>query len=195
MRKIPRHCENPIDNFLIDIADWISPKLYSMGFTPNMITTIGVILRGFSVYYLLKNQKNKFLILAIFSYFLDCLDGHYARKYNMCTKFGDYYDHVTDLIYDGILLFILIKYSTLSKAQLFGVMGFLATIKLLFLYHLGCQENIYQCQGDTCSVFFQPLKQFCQTNPDNVQLSKYFGCGTQALAVYLTIYFIPLSFK
>ena len=30
-------------------------------------------------------------------YFFDCMDGHFARKYNMVTEFGDMYDYITDL--------------------------------------------------------------------------------------------------
>ena len=31
-------------------------------------------------------------------YYFDCIDGPMARKYNMVTVFGDYYDHGTDII-------------------------------------------------------------------------------------------------
>lgn len=44
MRKIPRNYENPIDSILIDICDYIGPFLYKLHVTPNMITSISLIL-------------------------------------------------------------------------------------------------------------------------------------------------------
>ena len=34
------------------------------------------------------------------------MDGDFARKYNMESKFGDYYDHITDTL--GVVIFICI---------------------------------------------------------------------------------------
>ena len=42
-RKIENHTENPLDNILIDFSENISPGLRKLGFTPNMLTTIGTI--------------------------------------------------------------------------------------------------------------------------------------------------------
>jgi len=45
-------------------------------------------------------EENQFALSAfsyLISYMFDCWDGYYARKYNMESKFGDYYDHVSDM--------------------------------------------------------------------------------------------------
>ena len=44
------------------------------------------------------------------SYFFDCMDGNFARTYKMQTKFGDYYDHIKDVIIMLIFALILFIY-------------------------------------------------------------------------------------
>ena len=43
-RKIIRKYENPIDNLLLDIAIPMNTFLYKLKFTPNMLTTISLLL-------------------------------------------------------------------------------------------------------------------------------------------------------
>jgi hypothetical protein len=56
-RKINRINENPIDNILIDICEFISPVIYKLKITPNMITTIGVFFNILSLYVFFKGKK------------------------------------------------------------------------------------------------------------------------------------------
>ena len=39
---------------------------------------------------------------------MDCLDGFYARKYNMTSQFGDYLDHLSDVFKTTCLFYICI---------------------------------------------------------------------------------------
>ena len=104
MRKIIKEFENPIDNIIIDIVEKITPFLYRTGHTPNIITTYSFIFGLLSVHYLNKNDITKFVLFYMISYFFDCIDGFMARKYNMTTKFGDLYDHITDTIVFVLIL-------------------------------------------------------------------------------------------
>ena len=80
MSKLPSHYENPIDCIWIELADKFVPVLSRNDITPNMVTTVGNILRIGSLYSLIKLESAwGFLILALTSYFLDCLDVHLAR--------------------------------------------------------------------------------------------------------------------
>ena len=45
--------------------------------------------------------NNNYILACIYyfiSYFFDVLDGIYAREYNMVSEFGDYYDHIKDIV-------------------------------------------------------------------------------------------------
>ena len=97
-RKIPKKYENPYNNIILEICEYISPTIYKLNITPNIITTIGVICTILSIYKFCHNQKYQAAIFWYLQYFFDCLDGYIARKYNMETEFGDYYDHITDVL-------------------------------------------------------------------------------------------------
>ena len=105
MRKIESNLENPIDNILIDICDFILPTLKVLNFTPNILTTISLIFGLLSVYCLFREDKKCFAIFYLVSYFFDCVDGMMARKYNMVSRFGDIYDHTKDCLVFGLIMF------------------------------------------------------------------------------------------
>ena len=94
---------NPIDTILYDIADLLSPFFKKLNFTPNMFTTFSFLTGLLSAYYYYLKKYNLTAIFYILSYWFDTIDGHFARKYNMQTRFGDYYDHVTDILLNTIL--------------------------------------------------------------------------------------------
>ena len=98
MRKLPSSLENPIDNFIYIGVEYLSPIVYKMGLTPNMITTLGNIFTVLFVVFFLKKQYELSALSFLVSYYFDCLDGYVARSYNMVTVFGDYYDHISDSI-------------------------------------------------------------------------------------------------
>ena len=112
--------------------------LHTLGFTPNMLTTVGNILRAISVYYLYKNQKNKFAVFYMLGYFFDCLDGHYARTYGMETTFGDYYDHISDSVFYLIVMYYLVTKMLKSKNVVFArIVG----VIYLFVHAYFLKEN------------------------------------------------------
>lgn len=92
----------------------IAPKLVKIGITPNMITTLTLIIRTTLLYLLYKNyfRKHKFLIFILLwniTNFTDALDGYIARKYNMGSEFGAKYDSIVDDCSYIILFLVLFK--------------------------------------------------------------------------------------
>ena len=80
MRKITCECENPLDNILIHISDYMCPYAKKLYLTPNILTTISLIFCGISVILLL----NKQYLLAAFMYLIS----YYFRSWNMSNKFS-----------------------------------------------------------------------------------------------------------
>jgi phosphatidylglycerophosphate synthase len=197
MSKINSNQENPFDRIMISICDMICPTFYSLGFTPNKITTACVIASYFAVVALYDGHRLNFVIWAVISYFFDCLDGHFARKYNMCTLLGDYYDHITDWIYYGALFYVAfyikgIKEQFMPYTNLIFLFVFI--MFFMMICHLGCQEVIYQ-QRSSVNVEAPTLswfKCFAGNNPkERVHYTKWFGCGTFNIFLILVIlYFI-----
>ena len=140
MRKIPSKYENPFDNFIYKIVIFITPYLRKLNLTPNQITTIGNIFGITGIYKLYKNNYISSAILYLIRYIFDCIDGYYARKYNMITNFGDWYDHISDLLIH--LIYIILLY--VKKINLFKYF-FISYLILLFLVtlHLYYQEKYY----------------------------------------------------
>ena len=187
-RKIQKDIENPIDNILIDYSESIGEALYEISngtITPNMITTISLICSVLGSYFIL---KQKYIFGAWFyalGYFFDCLDGNYARKYNMTTVFGDWYDHLADLI-KYLLIGLAIYLSPVdTKYKLFILFSNLVLLYLL-ITHLGCQEKNYNSEDCDCNGILRTFLNLC---PEKkwIHVTKYFGCGTMTLFNFIAI--------
>ena len=126
-RKLPNHMECPFDTILYTVIEPLSRFFHILNFTPNMLTTISTIFGAMSFYFLYKRKEGFFVISFISYYLFDCLDGYYARKYGLCSKFGDYYDHIKDFIV-AFLVIGLIFYR-LHKSR---------NYKAMILLGLGC---------------------------------------------------------
>ena len=116
-RKIPEELENPIDNILIELAEKLNPYFYKLGFNPNGVTTLSLIFGILSCYFYYLKYYLFSSISMFISYFFDVMDGNFARRYNMQTQFGDYYDHELYLlsIRHGILLMKKLKIRNMRK--------------------------------------------------------------------------------
>lgn len=199
MRKLPKNLDNPIDNILVDVADIISPFLKTLDMTPNAITTVALILALFSINSFVNHEYKTAAIFFFLSYFFDCVDGHFARKYNMVSQFGDYYDHAVD-IFKGVVIYSLLFYTLYINDQILVIIILILLLGLLFV-HLGCQEKYVEATNNKISSeALSGLKLLC---PDQynckdknvMQWTKFFGCGTAVLVTTLVIYNLDYLIK
>ena len=79
----------------------------NLNLTPNIITLFNAfIVTGFLFYYW---YIDNFIYSAIFLFLrnlLDGSDGYIARKYNLYSKVGDIYDHMSDCVFIGMYFHI-----------------------------------------------------------------------------------------
>lgn len=192
MRKLDAKYDNPIDNILYNIIENIECYFKSMNFTPNMITTIGNIFGLVGIYMLL---QKKFVLASIFysiRYFFDCLDGFYARKYDMVTTFGDYYDHISDVFLNVLFLFLMYIYypKFFTFTNFVSILFFLYAL-FLFVYYQEYKYGIPDESGTLDSIKHLIIPQLIiRSNKEfekNIQWIKYFGCGTFNLLIALFI--------
>jgi phosphatidylglycerophosphate synthase len=187
-RKLDEKYENPIDNILIRISNNLNPVYCKLNLSPNHLTTFSLLFTLLSYYLFLKDYKYLAGILYFIGYFFDCADGCYARRYKLITQFGDYYDHISDMVKIIILYIILYKYSN-SNNKFNGFIIFLA-INVLFIItlsiQLGCQEKIYKKSNESQSL--EILKRVCP-NKNFIYTSRYFGCGTYHLLIAIFLMF------
>jgi phosphatidylglycerophosphate synthase len=116
------------------------------------------------------------------SYYLDCVDGHYARKYNMTSKFGDYFDHYSDIL--KILLLLYCMYQKDKKMAMINSI-ILGVLLVLMTVHFGCQQKIKEEKHED-EPFMNISKQFCP-DPNWIHKTKHFGSGTFYLIVLMMI--------
>ena len=109
--------------------------------TPNHITTLSFVSQLFAISFLSFDYKKMYTCLYLLGYYFDCIDGPMARKYNMITKFGDWYDHVTD-----ILCCCLANLVYVYKYNFFEHYIIVALYVIFFsglMVYIGCQETIF----------------------------------------------------
>ena len=90
------------------IGDFITP-LSKLGITPNQITILGVLVSIFSAYFFATWSINRIrliiaALLLIISGLLDAIDGILARKTGQVSRFGGFFDSVSDRYSDAIEL-------------------------------------------------------------------------------------------
>ncbi len=187
-RKLPLHLECPIDNFIYKMVEPASRIFKKLNFTPNYITTISAIFGIISIYFLYNHNIPIFILFYLLSYFFDCVDGYYARKYNQVTVFGDYYDHIKDISINLIVFVILFyqMYQTKSKISC----GLFIVIILLAFTHMGCQECYFKSNSSPSLGILNKLCPGCKyTSSNSLKYTRHFGFGTLMLFVsILTLY-------
>jgi len=158
-----------------------------MGFTPNGITTISLLFGLLAVWALWKGKIWVFCVCYLLSYFFDCLDGHYARKYDQVTKLGDAYDHIKDITVGVALIIVLYKRNKdrCSSRILTAVIACVVIFTVLGYVHLGCQERVY---GHDQSSTLNLGRKLCPGNAhESIKWSRYVGMGTWVVVIMLSV--------
>jgi phosphatidylglycerophosphate synthase len=192
MAKINPIYENPVDNFIVfELCDPISDFLNSKNIKPNMVTTIGLISSLFGAYFLYEKKIYLFMFFYLFAYYCDCLDGYIARKYRKQTKFGDYYDHVTDIIQMALIFLILIYRYNIFQYKNISIVTLI--IIIVFAITQGCQEKL---MGNNTSEILGITKKMCPEKfKTNISLFKLFGSGTIIFYVMFLSYYLWVKNK
>lgn len=101
---------------------------------PNAITICSLLVRTVGLVCLYYDDNASFvsasrrvkriIAAACFfaGYYLDCLDGFYARKYNKCTMFGCWLDHINDIVTSLAFYVLVIAKKMWTTAALMTIM-------------------------------------------------------------------------
>lgn len=169
---IDKNFTYPFVNLFIDTA-------YNIKLTPNIITTITLIIRLVCVYFLYNNIYVKGVpILYFISWITDAMDGQLARKYDMKTEFGGLYDSIVDITTHILLFLILyIKYNKIETLILF-----ILHILIFLLLSLKKVKN----KNDT-KFWEKILNNIFNKNNTDLYITKYLDPG---LAYFITLLYI-----
>lgn len=188
--KIDASQENPIDYYLLLLCEKVAPAFKAMRFTPNQITVIGTIFGLLSAYFIYKNNPWAAIALLWISYFFDCLDGYYARRYDMCTKMGDYFDHIRDVLINVLIVALLFKNLDNKHRLILSVILVLSVV--LMSAHLGCQEK--NSNKTECNDSLSFTKILCP-NKEAIRYTRFFGCGTYNLIILSSLIYYACKNK
>lgn len=140
--KIPIKEHGLLDRFCLThlthpVIDYAKKKNY----TPNYLTTCSFLFQGLGVVFLAYDYRWNYTLFYLIGYYFDNVDGPMARKYDMVTEFGDWYDHVTDISCFGAANYLFIfEYNLLNN--LFLCLLYMIQMCGMAMY-TGCQEQIY----------------------------------------------------
>ena len=139
--------------------------------------------------YLVYNDHIWWAILPLtMEYVFDCVDGQYARKYNMTSNFGDLYDHITDLVFVAVMIILVLIKTTRPKNQILASSLVMILMHVLAMIHFGCQESIYKTDKPSLSMSF--VKPLCKNPEKLIKYTRFFGTGTQYVAFIFWIIFM-----
>ena len=190
-RKVPVCMENPVDEILLKFAEPLSNVIRKISpyITANIITAVGLVIGVACLACLIKGYYVCAFVLYWLCYFFDVLDGYYARKYDMITKFGDYFDHFRDVFINSIACWLIwwkIKDPALRNIFMITLVVFLIGM----LSHFGCQEqNATVTDHNDCLAILKPLVK----HKEYISFTKYFGCGTFILVISLFIILLAIK--
>lgn len=178
--KIDHIYQEPIDIILYQWSDYLVPILKDYKITPNMITSFGLLLGIISAILFYHDHYIKSVIIFGISVFLDSCDGHMARKYNMGTEFGKYFDVVSDFIRVGLIYLIMfIK----NPDKFYNIFIISAIFLIITQSHLSCQQ-IESTEGH---YLYDKMKKIC-LGKNTMLLTKYFGPVMFSILVMFFIY-------
>ena len=163
--------------------------------TPNKLTGISGIFGLLSIYYVYKFNYISGSLLYSISYIFDCFDGNFARKYNMVTNFGDWFDHIKDNTV--VLLLIKVIYDKKDISNNIKIITFIIFIILgiLLIIYIDAQEKYYHSKNkilikskalEKISFF---INNFNHILPEQkLKYLKYFGCGSFNLYIIIVLF-------
>ncbi len=150
------------DNLQQGIYKVINPfvkGLIKIGLTPNMVTTIGLVLNiGVAIIFIIGAEKSnrgelEYVgwagALVLFAGLFDMLDGQVARLGNMSSKFGAMYDSVLDRYSEMVMFLGICYYLVAHHYFLSSLFAFIALIgSMMVSYTRARAEGLgVECKG------------------------------------------------
>ena len=141
MNNIPKD-SGLVNKYIYPLSNIFVPIFYNLCFTPNLVTTLTLILRIIIIYNMY-HKKNYILIIILYfiSWITDGIDGQLARNYNMKSKFGETYDITVDIVTMVPIILLFLVYYKRNKAPYFLVLCLIPIYSIIKLLKIKCVKN------------------------------------------------------
>jgi phosphatidylglycerophosphate synthase len=191
VNKLEDNYECPIDIIIFKFIDKHLHIFHKLGLTPNMVTTLSIVFGLLSAFQILQNRLWLAAIFWLIAYYLDCVDGKLARKYNMVSKFGDLYDHIGDLLkFIAVLSALIYSNKKGTSRRQWIYLTIMLLLGILQVIHMGYQESIYNKKDE--SPYLNVIRALFVNEEKAkkiIQYTKHFGCGTWFICFAILILF------
>ena len=160
------------------------PFWKNLNVTPNILTTFGLISSVICLYALTNRQTLLAIIMLCSRWYFDYADGLMARKYKMVTVIGDYYDHITDIVFTLGFIFVILlsKYPKKSNLKLV-LIGLILFFYSMFVLHYSAVELDF-FKKNKKETMLSKLRHFA---PSNINFFKYFDNSVLYLSIIIVI--------
>jgi CDP-diacylglycerol--glycerol-3-phosphate 3-phosphatidyltransferase len=172
------------------IIDPLVRRLIKMGLTPNMVTTIGLVLNiGVAVIFIAGAEEGgradlRFVgwagALVLFAGLFDMLDGQVARLGNMTSTFGALFDSVLDRYSESVMFLGICYYLVAHHYFMSSLFAFIALIGSMMVSYTRARSEGLGIQN----------KGGMMQRPERVVL-----VGVSAIACGITAHFIGGNYK
>ena len=153
--------------------------LHRTGHTPNVITTYSFAFALLAAAALARGNRATFVGCFVLAYLFDCIDGQFARRYDMASVLGDLYDHTTDVL--GYLIFFGIAWARYRDRIGTADLAVFAALVLMMSVHFGCQQRWAAHRAPTAESL-DITKPLCR-DPAWIIWTRFFSPATMQLAV------------
>ena len=186
MSKLDNKYNNPVDILLEKLYEPFIEPLHKVGVTPNMLTTTSMLCGLYSAKLILDKRPKEAALFFALNYIFDCMDGHMARRFDMETNFGDWYDHITDWLTFGFIGYALFKTNKYNRKTIIILSLIFMLLTLNMTIWIGCQEKVYNKDVGKSISFY---KKVCNDPETDLLRTKLLGVGTMNVFTILVIYF------
>ena len=182
--KINHKYENRVDLVLEKISYPLNALFYKLGMTPNMLTALSLIINIIGLILLIKNNYIGFTVCFMISYFFDIADGQMARRFNMVSHFGDYFDHISDSLKIVLLIIVMGFKLPIKSFLLFLLIGVLP-FGIMSAVSMGCYQRLYKKKEDSKpEELLDNLQPYCSFSTKIQRfIVKNFGQGSLMLYI------------
>ena len=177
----------------------------------NVLTTYSAVFKVMMCTFLWRGSIKGYMLSASGAYLFDCLDGQYARAYGMVSKFGDYYDHITDVgSMVGLLVILAVRYRPHIAV---GHVGLYVVLLFLLAVSTGCSrrgsfflekkrpsnqrqsKKTDNAHDESIDVFQAACPSLYSGNGLSMPSTRCFGSGTFVFLFHLLVIHIMLRSK
>jgi len=133
------YLELPVSKFVL----WTLSFWKSLNFTPNTLTTFGLIFSVLCIYFLYKRNLVLSIIFLLLRLYFDYADGLFARKYKQTSDFGNFYDSSVDIFFSisGLFIIFISKTSKKNKHLKYWYIGMIIFFYFMYLVQMSCEKT------------------------------------------------------